>query len=103
MALARVAGSVHVQSAAPDPGGSPSTRRYALLTRVFRNDGEEPMGSTERNDRRDAVQPDRDRATDREGQRSTDAEPQSRWRYTSAIDAARAVGGGRAGLSLDVS
>lgn len=61
------------------------------------------MGSTERNDRRETVQPDRDQATDRDGHRSTGAEPGSRWRYTSAIDAARAVGAGRGGLRLDAS
>jgi hypothetical protein len=58
------------------------------------------MGSTERNDRRDTVQPDRDRMPDRERHGSAGAEPESRWRYTSAIDAARAVGTGRVGLGL---
>lgn len=60
------------------------------------------MASIERNDRRDTVQPDRERV-DREGQRSTDVEPESRWRYTSAIDAARAVGTSRLGLDVGTS
>jgi len=61
------------------------------------------MGLFDRKDRRDAVQPDLDRAADRESQRSTDGEPESRWRYASAIDAARAVGGGYGGLGLGAS
>jgi hypothetical protein len=79
-------------------------RQHALPTWVVGANVSEAMGSTEREDRRRGGQADPVPVTRREAQRSNGArEPESRWRYTSAIEAARALGASRIGLVAGAS
>jgi hypothetical protein len=62
------------------------------------------MGSTERDDRHSSGQGGPTQAPGRQAQATTEVrEHQSRWRYTSAIEAARALGGSQTGLRVGVA
>lgn len=94
MAARRAAASLATSRPAPDPGGI--VGRASAARGRWEHQVRESTGSTEREDR---VSGGRD-APARRGAPPPDdlREPESRWRYTSAIEAARAVGALHPGL-----